>query len=457
MSNPFGNSLQFNQITYPDQLNSVAPPVLQISAFMPAPNTVTADGLTLELWFKASSSGSLVSVPMSNGQAPVTAPLIYIDTNGLLRAGLFDSSQITLYSGQNLIAQNNNGVINVGAPNTLHSPLSVIDGEWHHAALVVQPGPKGTQSLYLDGRLAGSSTGNGSFGLSFVSSDGTTWDAQTPTGTTLGGSITPEPIPAPTPFPSLAQGFCGCLNELRTWYGPRSVSGIQQLIDEPLALNFNFYQDNEGLAGYVGAGVFSAIQPTAYLVTTSDAPPVDPFTDVTNRVPGFQNFGICMAIPFTTAAPEISFQASQTYNNTVYETLRDPGDAVWFAAVAASDMPPSAIVTLEPSALSFGDVTIGSSSPLTAVLTNTKIPPNSLQQTQQKSFQNISATSSSSAFVVTAPTEVQVGQIGTVIVTFEPGASDTGPQSGTITITGQGQWNSISLTLACSGTGVQST
>src|SRR6185369_2047306 len=171
--NPFGNSLQFNQVTYPDQLNQVAPPVLQISAFMPAPNTVSADGLTLELWFKASSSGSLVSVPMSNGQATAAAPLIYIDTNGLLRAGLFDSTQITLYSGQNLICQNNNGLINIGAPNTLASPLSVVDSQWHHAALVVQPGSGGTQSLFLDGRLAASSTANGSFGLSFGASDGT--------------------------------------------------------------------------------------------------------------------------------------------------------------------------------------------------------------------------------------------------------------------------------------------
>src|SRR5678815_1845187 len=135
-ANPFGNSLQFLEVGYVDQVNRVAPPFLSVPSFMPAPTTITEVGLTLELWFKAQTNGSLVSVPMSNGQATAIAPLIYIDTNGMLRAGLFDSTQITLFSGQNLIAQNNNGLINVGAMNTLKSPLSVVDNQWHHACLL---------------------------------------------------------------------------------------------------------------------------------------------------------------------------------------------------------------------------------------------------------------------------------------------------------------------------------
>lgn len=313
--NPFGNSLQFVEVAYLDQLNQLPPPAVQVGAFMPAPTTISNDGLTVELWFKAESSGSLVSVPMSNGQAPAAvAPLMYIDSNGLLRAGLFDSTQITLIPGQNLIAQNNNGLINVGAPNTLASPLSVVDSQWHHAALVVQPGSGATQSLYLDGRLAASSKANGSFGLTFAASDGTTWTADTPADAQFGGSITPQPVAAP-PFQPYAQGFCGCINELRTWYGPRSAGEIQQLIDIPL-LDQATYQ-SEGLAGYVGQAYFSEIPTTAYLGTTTDAPPVDPFTDVTNRVSGYQNYGICTAIPFTTVALDIEFQPSQPYSTKI--------------------------------------------------------------------------------------------------------------------------------------------
>jgi Concanavalin A-like lectin/glucanases superfamily len=313
--NPFGNSLQFNEVAYLDQLSQVAPPVLSLSAFMPSPNTVTLDGLTVELWFKAASPGSLVSVPMINNQATAMAPLMYIDTNGMLRAGLFDSTQITLIPGRNLIAQNNNGVINVGAPNNLKSPLSVVDGQWHHAALVVAPGSGGTQTLFLDGRLAASGTANGSFGLSFVAGDGTTWTANTPAVAQFGGSITPQPVVSAGLFQPYAQGFCGCINELRTWYGPRSASGIQQLIDLPL-FDQQTYRDI-GLAGYVGQSVFDSIQTTAYLVTTADTPPVDPFTDVTNRVPGYQNYGICTAIPFTMVALGIQFQPSQTYSTKI--------------------------------------------------------------------------------------------------------------------------------------------
>src|ERR1044072_3744105 len=178
--NPFGNSLQFIEVAYVDQL-SVLPPSLLVPGFTPAPTTISCDGLPIELWFKAESPGSLVSVNMSNGQSTAIAPLIYIDTNGMLRAGLFDSTPVTLNAAQTLIAQTNtNGVINVGAPNNLNSPLSVVDSQWHHAALVVQPGANGTQSLFLDGRLAASNTAFGSFGLTFVSSDGRTWSAETP-------------------------------------------------------------------------------------------------------------------------------------------------------------------------------------------------------------------------------------------------------------------------------------
>ena len=323
-TNPFGNSLQFLQVAYLDQLNHVAPPSLQVPAFTPAPSTITQVGLTLELWFQAQTNGILVSVPMSNGQATAIAPLIYIDSNGMLRAGLFDSTQFPLAPQMNLIASQNaqSQVTGIGALNALQSPLSVVDGEWHHAALVVQPGAGGTQSLFLDGRLAASGKANGSFGLSFVASDGTTWNAQTPAVTIFGGSITPQPVGAPAPFQPYAQGFCGSLNELRTWYGARSATGIQQLMDEQLFPNLSSYQQNEGLAGYASSPLFDSLPQSTYLVTTPDAPPVDPFTNV-DRVPGYQNYGICTAIPFTTVALGFAFQPSQTYSTKISLCRKD--------------------------------------------------------------------------------------------------------------------------------------
>jgi hypothetical protein len=318
--NPFGESVQFALVdSYLDQLNQVGPPTVIIPNRFPSVTDVAANGITIELWFKAESSGSLVNLPMGTDPATPTAiaPLIYIDSNGLLRAGLFDSTQITLLSPpQNLIAsQSANGVV-VGPVNALASPLSVVDGQWHHAALVVQPGAAGTQSLFLDGRLAATGTPNGSFGLSFVASDGTTWTAGTTANVPLGGPITPQPAFPPNFLP-YAQGFSGCLTELRIWNGPRIIANIQALMDQPLGSDLGPFEQ-QGLVGYVGASQLQAlVQPTAYLSLVPDAPPFDPFTDII-RIPGYQNYGVCTAIPFTTVAPPITFpSASQPYSTKI--------------------------------------------------------------------------------------------------------------------------------------------
>ena len=323
--NPFGNSVQFTEVGYSDQLTHLSPPTVMVPNRFPAPAEVAGNGITIELWFKAVSSGSLVNLPMSPASSTVTAiaPVIYIDSNGFLRAGLFDSTQITLLSPQqNLIAsQDANGVVTVGALNALRSPLSVVDNQWHHAAFVVQPGANGVQSLYLDGRLAATGTGNGSFGLSFVASDGTTWTAvqnSTPASTApLGGPITPQPaFPSSPNYLPYAQGFCGCLNEVRIWNGPRIITSIQSLLDQSLGSNLGPYEQ-QGLVGYVGSSqLATAVQPSAYLSLVADAPPFDPFTGVT-RVPGYQNYGIGTAIPFTTVAPQVTFQPSQTYSTKI--------------------------------------------------------------------------------------------------------------------------------------------
>lgn len=325
--NPFGNSVQFMEVAYEDQIAQMPPPTLMIPNRFPSAVEVAGNGITIEFWFKAESSGSIINLPMGTNPATPTAiaPLMYIDSNGLLRAGLFDSTQIPLLTpAQNLIAsQNAAGLVTVGPVTVLASPLSVVDGQWHHAALVVMTaaqagGANAIQNLYLDGRLAATGTGNGNFGLSFVASDGTTWTATTATTVPLGGPISPMPATPPPSYNYLpyAQGFCGCLNEIRIWNGPRIITSIQSIMDVPVSSNLGLYE-SEGLVGYVGSDQFvQSVQPTAYLALTADAPPFDPFTGI-DRISGYQNYGIYTAVPFTIAAPLIEFQPNTTYSTKI--------------------------------------------------------------------------------------------------------------------------------------------
>ena len=319
-TNPFGNSAGFLEVGYLDQINHVSPPTVNIVNFLPPETDVATNGLTIEFWFKAESSGILVGQPLATTSGSSGfAPLLYIDSNGFLRGGLFDATKITLLSPpQNLIAsQDSNGVITVGPLNALASPLSVVDGQWHHAALVVLPGDNAIQSLFLDGRLAATGNGNGSFSLSFVDNNGSTWNPQANTAQ-LGGSITPQPQSLPSPnFLPYAAGFVGCLNELRSWNGSRTVTQIQQLMAQPLGPDLTTYQQ-QGLFGYLGSSQLqTAVQPSTYLSLVSDAPPFDPFNDVSNRIPGYQNFGVFTAIPFTTVALQVTFQPFQPYSTKI--------------------------------------------------------------------------------------------------------------------------------------------
>jgi hypothetical protein len=120
-----------------------------------------------------------------------------------------------------------------------------------------------------------------------------------------------------------------------------------------------------------------------------------------------------------------------------------------FAAAAAADTPPTAIVTLEPSGLDFGAVTIGQTITVSqsAVLTNN----------QKEPLQNITVTNDyTSEFAVSEiPTGLVPGDSATIDVSFWP--SGPGIQSGKITVSAKGQYGPILLTLEFFGTGVSST
>ena len=118
------------------------------------------------------------------------------------------------------------------------------------------------------------------------------------------------------------------------------------------------------------------------------------------------------------------------------------GQIVMFAAAAAADTPPPALVTLEPSSLNFGAVAVGTQAKLNVVLTNN----------QQNALQNINCAVPNFTFVTVTASELQPGQSETMTVDFLPRTA--GPQSGTITFTAQGQYGPITLTLQCTGTGV---
>jgi RHS repeat-associated protein len=111
---------------------------MQLPAAMTSDASVLASGfVTLALWFKTSSdNGVLFSSQhdqLSAGTTPGNyTPSMYVGADGKLQAQFW------------------------GAATTLSSPSSVADGNWHYAVLT---GAGNTESLYLDGSLAGSTSG----------------------------------------------------------------------------------------------------------------------------------------------------------------------------------------------------------------------------------------------------------------------------------------------------------
>ncbi|HTS73986.1 MAG TPA: DUF2341 domain-containing protein, partial [Gaiellaceae bacterium] len=104
---------------------------------LPAAVLPASNNFTVSAWFKTTSSGVIVSEQNQPiGSTPTTwDPLLYVDSTGKLRGGVYAGGQPTFVSSS-----------------------TVNNGAWHYAVLVVNTSGT-TQSLYLDGALVGTFSG----------------------------------------------------------------------------------------------------------------------------------------------------------------------------------------------------------------------------------------------------------------------------------------------------------
>ncbi|WUH64387.1 DNA/RNA non-specific endonuclease [Streptomyces sp. NBC_00441] len=109
------------------------------TSYVQLPDQLISDTpyLTAELWFRTTGSGVLLSYQdhtLEEATAGKNTPALYVGTDGMLRGEFWNGK---------------------AAPIT--SATTVNDGTWHHAALTAAGN---TQTLYLDGKKAGSLSGD---------------------------------------------------------------------------------------------------------------------------------------------------------------------------------------------------------------------------------------------------------------------------------------------------------
>ena len=243
-SDPFGNALTFSAVSYTDIMSGNPPPVPSLLLTNTLPQPSATQSMTIEMWFDAQSSGILLGQPMifSNPILNLTplAPLIYIDSQGRLNAGLFENNTpFQLVAGQTLVTavDPTSQATFIGAPDPLVDGTPILDGNWHHVALVVSAPTAtsgGQESLYVDGELVDTETASSStgyFSLSFTDAAGQTYKPYGPPQ--LGGTIIPETIFDQLPPLTYPQGYVGSIDEVRFWSTAQSQQAIQTYMDIP--------------------------------------------------------------------------------------------------------------------------------------------------------------------------------------------------------------------------------
>ncbi|TQM80193.1 RHS repeat-associated protein [Saccharothrix saharensis] len=111
------------------------------SSYVTLPDDLTKGTMSLavELWFKTTAHGTLISYadqPFPSGTPTRSTPILYVGTDGLLYGGF--------------------SLRDTGGPRQVVSTRPVADGQWHHAVLSAAID---TQVLYLDGRAEGTLSG----------------------------------------------------------------------------------------------------------------------------------------------------------------------------------------------------------------------------------------------------------------------------------------------------------
>src|SRR5262249_34407042 len=129
---------------------------------------------------------------------------------------------------------------------------------------------------------------------------------------------------APLPALTYPQGFEGTMDEIRVWASARTQSQIQTMIDQPLGSDdiaqCLVYVGVEAGNNYASASIWStppqpvtpAIPPAdPYLQIVVSQVPFDPFTTVTTRLTGCENYGLFLATHFSAPAMAMTFAPPQ--------------------------------------------------------------------------------------------------------------------------------------------------
>ena len=332
MNSPWGSSVVFPEVPYSTTMaGGAVQPALQLPGSL---NTAwpsnLAGGLTFQLWFQAKSPGALLSETLSLDGYNTQAPLISINTQGKLVAGLFDGTMLTpnpydtvfnwTPSGDAVGGDPATGPDQVGAPRPLISRSPVLDNTWHHVSFVAQGQ---TETLYLDGLLEGQVQGYNGSSYSFLPTFSTGDKVSGPSGFAVGGTTVPEPNLTPAPQINYPQGFVGTIDEVAAWTAARSLAQAQEAMTTPisadndldagLAAYFNFEQapTNGSWPNQAPGGPGTANGPTTGTLLVAPVPttiPTDPFPASTPRLTGYRAWGLQLMTPL--AAPTVEVGSS---------------------------------------------------------------------------------------------------------------------------------------------------
>ncbi|MGB1091064.1 MAG: FG-GAP-like repeat-containing protein [Oceanobacter sp.] len=167
-TSPWGGSLAFPQVSYEAIMAATPEQPADVPALTLPTEIISEvnleDGFTVSMWVQARSPGMLLSSDYTTRDgATVTVPYIWIGSNGVVNAGLYGpatgvtygAEEEALLSGQSIFSTiSAGGLQQIGSPQAIQGQKNVIDGTWHQITFVAD---KGSQALYVDGHLQGTS------------------------------------------------------------------------------------------------------------------------------------------------------------------------------------------------------------------------------------------------------------------------------------------------------------